>query len=166
MAQEIGQPRKHPSRWCDFHQDIGHTTEECIQLRKQVAYLLKRGYLKDLIQQPRGNDEGAAAKIVARESKLQLPSRSKLLPVVTFDDSDLQGVSDLHHDSLVITMQMGTAKVSRILIDGGSSINLVMMDVLKAMKIDEEKIIKKSSVLVRFSIETKNTLEKLTCQLT
>ncbi|XP_074278532.1 uncharacterized protein LOC141602118 [Silene latifolia] len=71
------------------------------------------------------------------------------------------GVPDLHHDSLVITMQIGTAKVSRILIDGGSSINLVMLDVLKAMKIDEEKITKKSSVLVGFSGETKNTLGEI-----
>ncbi|XP_074305886.1 uncharacterized protein LOC141641108 [Silene latifolia] len=176
----------------------GHWTsiEECIQLRKQVAYLLKEGYLKDLIQQPRGNDEGtckrdpgnsrdppppppiyevkfinggskicgltsSAAKRIARESKLQPPSRSKLLPAVTFDDSDLQGVPDLHHDSLVITMQIGTAKVSRILTDEGSSINLVMLDVLKAMKIDEEKIIQKFSVLVGFSGETRNTLGEI-----
>ncbi|XP_074300054.1 uncharacterized protein LOC141631256 [Silene latifolia] len=181
--KKLDNPRKDPSRWCDFYQDIGHTTEECIQLRKQVAFLLKKGYLKDLIQQPRGKDEGSAkrdpgnsrdppppppiyefkfinegskicgltssaAKRVARESKLQSPFRSKSLPAVTFNDSNLQGVPDLHHDSLVITIQIGTTKVSRILIDGGSSINLVMLDVLKAMKIDEEKITKKSSVLV------------------
>ncbi|XP_074305942.1 uncharacterized protein LOC141641169 [Silene latifolia] len=184
------------STWHRNSKDIGHTTEECIQLKKQVAYLLKKGYLKYLIQQPRGKDEGtckrdpgnsrdppppppiyevkfidggseicgltsSAAKRIARESKLQPPSRYKLLPVVTFDDSELQGVPDLHHDSLVITMQIGTTKVSRILIDGGSSINLVMLDVLKAMKIDEEKIIKKSSVLVGFSGETRNTLGEI-----
>ncbi|XP_074300999.1 uncharacterized protein LOC141632343 [Silene latifolia] len=156
----------------------------------------KKGYLKDLIQQLRGKDEGSgkrdpgnnrdppppppiyevkfinggseicdltssAAKKVARESKLQSLFRSKSLPAVTFDDSDLQGVPDLHHDSLVITMQIGTAKVSRILIDGGSSINLVMLDVLKAMKIDEEKITKKSNVLVGFSGETKSSLGEI-----
>ncbi|XP_074314878.1 uncharacterized protein LOC141651047 [Silene latifolia] len=161
-------PRKDPLRWCDFHQDIGHATEECIQLRKHVTYLLNKGYLKDLIQQPRGKDEGSgkrdpgnnkdppppppiyevkfinggseicgltssAAKRVARESKLRSPFRSKSLLAVTFDDSDLQGVPDLHHDSLVITMQISTVKMSRILIDGGISINLVMIDILKAM---------------------------------
>ncbi|XP_074302796.1 uncharacterized protein LOC141635051 [Silene latifolia] len=184
------------STWHRNAKDMGHTIEECIQLRKQVAYLLKKGYLKDLIQQPRGKDEGtgkrdpgnsrdppppppiyevkfinrgseicgltsSAAKRIARESKLQPPSSSKLLPDVTFNDSDFKGVPDLHHDSLVITMQIGTAKVSIILIDGGSSINLVMLDVLKAMKIDEEKIIKKSSVLIGFSGETKNTLGEI-----
>ncbi|XP_074293149.1 uncharacterized protein LOC141620087 [Silene latifolia] len=103
----------------------------------------------------------SADKRVARESKLQSPFRFKSLRTVTFDDSDLQEVPDLHHDSLVITMQISTAKGSKILIDRGSSINLVMLDVLKAMKIDEEKITKKSSVLVRFSGETKSTLGEI-----
>ncbi|XP_074321470.1 uncharacterized protein LOC141658101 [Silene latifolia] len=173
-------PSKDPTRWCDFHQDIGHNTEECIQLRKQVAYLVKKGYLKDIIRQPGGKDEGtskkdpgnirglpppphpiyevkfvnggseicgltsSAAKRIAKESKLQPPSRSKLLLAVTFDESDLQGVPDMHHDSLVITMQIGTAKVSRILIDGGSSINLTMDPQRQSHPIDISPIRKDS----------------------
>ncbi|XP_056695634.1 uncharacterized protein [Spinacia oleracea] len=40
---------KDMSKWCDFHRDNGHTTEECISLKKEVAYLLKRGHLKELL---------------------------------------------------------------------------------------------------------------------
>ncbi|XP_074283259.1 uncharacterized protein LOC141607813 [Silene latifolia] len=58
-------------------------------------------------------------------------------------------------------MQIGTANVRRILIDGGSSVNLIMLDVLKAMKIKEDQITKKSSVLVGFSGETRNTLGEI-----
>ncbi|XP_074305572.1 uncharacterized protein LOC141640791 [Silene latifolia] len=75
-------------------------------------------------------------------------------------------ISDIHHDGLVITMQIGTVRVLRILVDSGSSVNLIMLDVLKAMKIDENQIIKKSNVLVGFSGETKNTLGRSTCQPT
>jgi hypothetical protein len=89
------------------------------------------------------------------------PVRSKSLPAITFDETDLQGISEMHHDSLVITMQIGTARVLRILVDGGSSVNLIMLDVLKAMKIDEDQITKKSSVLVGFSGETRNTLGEI-----
>ncbi|XP_074305129.1 uncharacterized protein LOC141640137 [Silene latifolia] len=49
----------------------------------------------------------------------------------------------------------------RILIDGGSSVNLIMIDVFKAMKIKENQITKKSSVLVGFSGETRNTLGEI-----
>ncbi|XP_074299254.1 uncharacterized protein LOC141630315 [Silene latifolia] len=73
----------------------------------------------------------------------------------------MQGISDIHHDGLVITMQIGTARVLRILVDGGSSVNLIMLDVLKAMKVDGNQILKKSNVLVGFIGETKNTLREI-----
>ncbi|XP_056698199.1 uncharacterized protein [Spinacia oleracea] len=41
--------KKDPSKWCDFHADIGHTTNECVALRREVAYLNKNGYLKDVM---------------------------------------------------------------------------------------------------------------------
>ncbi|XP_021723769.1 uncharacterized protein LOC110691160 [Chenopodium quinoa] len=41
--------KKDPSRWYDFHSDIGHTTDECVALFKEVAYQLKKGYLKELL---------------------------------------------------------------------------------------------------------------------
>ncbi|XP_074301619.1 uncharacterized protein LOC141633021 [Silene latifolia] len=76
----------------------------------------------------------------------------------------MHGISDIHHDGLVITMQIGTVRVVRILVDGGSSVNLIMNNVLKPIKIDEnqiKKIIKKSNVLIGFSGETKNTVGEI-----
>ncbi|XP_074297841.1 uncharacterized protein LOC141628628 [Silene latifolia] len=58
-------------------------------------------------------------------------------------------------------MQVGTANVRRILVYGGSSVNLIMLDVLKAMKISEDQITKKFSVLVGFSGAIKNTLAEI-----
>ncbi|XP_074299149.1 uncharacterized protein LOC141630186 [Silene latifolia] len=72
-----------------------------------------------------------------------------------------EGISDIHQNSLVITMQIGTARLLRILVGGGSSVNLIMLDALKAMKIDENQIIKKSNVLIGFSGETNNTLGEI-----
>ncbi|XP_074277867.1 uncharacterized protein LOC141601477 [Silene latifolia] len=71
------------------------------------------------------------------------------------------GITDLHHDGLVISMQVETANVMRILVDGSSSVNLIMLHVLKAMYINEDQITKKSSVLVGFSGETRNTLGEI-----
>ncbi|XP_074289249.1 uncharacterized protein LOC141614402 [Silene latifolia] len=41
--------RKDTTRWCEFHMDIGHTIEEYLGLRRQMAYLLNKGCLKDLM---------------------------------------------------------------------------------------------------------------------
>ena len=41
---------KDQSKWCNFHNDHGHMTEDCISFRKEVAYLNSKGHLKDLIK--------------------------------------------------------------------------------------------------------------------
>ena len=32
--------------YCEFHRDYGHRTDDCIQLRKEIEYLIRRGYLR------------------------------------------------------------------------------------------------------------------------
>ncbi|XP_074300525.1 uncharacterized protein LOC141631801 [Silene latifolia] len=102
-----------------------------------------------------------AAMKVARETKIKSPFNPRTLPQITFDEIDMQGIPDLYHDGLVITMQLGTTRVLRTLIDGGSSVNLIILDVLKAMKISEDQITMKSSVLVGFRGATRNTLGEI-----
>ena len=33
----------------EFHRDYGHRTYDCIQLRKDIEYLIRRGYLRRFI---------------------------------------------------------------------------------------------------------------------
>ncbi|XP_074290832.1 uncharacterized protein LOC141617538 [Silene latifolia] len=161
-------PRRDNSKWCEFYMDVGYTTEDCFTLRKEVAYLLKAGYLKDLIKaKGRKEDQkicgltSSTAKKIARMPQMKSPYKLGNIPPITFGDCDLVGIPGLHHNGLVISMQIGTAIVRRILVDRGSSVNLIMLDVLKAMKINEDQITKKSNVLVGFSGETKNTLGEI-----
>ncbi|XP_074292456.1 uncharacterized protein LOC141619327 [Silene latifolia] len=190
-------PRKDHTKWCEFHMDIGHTTKDFFTLKKEVAYLLKAGYLKDLIK-ARGRNEDLAkvnqeqkwecnlpappplyevkfinggleicgmtsstAKKIAMTPQTKLPCKPGNKPLITFSDCHPVGIPDLHHDGLVISMQVGTANMRMILVDGGSSVNLIMLDVLNTMKISEDQITKKSSVLVGFNGKTKNILGEI-----
>ncbi|XP_074297527.1 uncharacterized protein LOC141628262 [Silene latifolia] len=174
--------------------DIGHTTEDCFIPWKEIAYLLKAGYLKDLIKIIGMNEDpskinqeqkqernfppppllyevkfinggseilsltSSAANKIARTRQTKSSCKPGNIPPITFSDCDLVGIADLHHDGQVIFMEVGTANVRRILVDEGNSVNLIMQDVLKAMKINEDQITHKSSVLVGFSGETNNIL--------
>ena len=36
-------------RYCEFHRDHGHRTDDCIQLRKEIEYLIRHGYLRRFV---------------------------------------------------------------------------------------------------------------------
>ncbi|XP_021725287.1 uncharacterized protein LOC110692560 [Chenopodium quinoa] len=51
------------SKWCDFHRDYGHTTEECTHLKDNIEDLVRRGYLSQFKQRddpPRRREEDKA----------------------------------------------------------------------------------------------------------
>ncbi|XP_056688416.1 uncharacterized protein [Spinacia oleracea] len=119
--------KKDPSKWCDFHADIGHTTNDCVALRREVAYLLKNGHLKDVMSDK------------ARD------------------------ISDKHHDGLVISIPVGNCMIKRVLVDNGSSTNVMMLDALKEMGLNPDTdVVKKSTVLIGFSGEAKTTFGEVT----
>ncbi|XP_027343176.1 uncharacterized protein LOC113855745 [Abrus precatorius] len=43
-------PRADKSKSCKYHQNMGHTTEECTALKDKTEELIKEGYLKDFVQ--------------------------------------------------------------------------------------------------------------------
>ncbi|KAF3550559.1 hypothetical protein DY000_02007209 [Brassica cretica] len=40
-----------PGFWCDFNQDHGHKTEDCVALKIEVNELLKKGHLKEFLSE-------------------------------------------------------------------------------------------------------------------
>ena len=37
------------SKYCEFHRDYEHRTDDCIQLKREIEYLIRRGYLRHFI---------------------------------------------------------------------------------------------------------------------
>ncbi|XP_021761647.1 uncharacterized protein LOC110726447 [Chenopodium quinoa] len=53
------------NKWCDFHRDHGHTTDECTHLKDNIEDLVRRGYLNQFKQRddpPRRRDEDRAGR--------------------------------------------------------------------------------------------------------
>ncbi|KAH9602975.1 hypothetical protein KSS87_000505, partial [Heliosperma pusillum] len=183
---------------CDFHNDIGHNTEDCVGLRKEVRHLHKAGYLDHLL--PRGTRSNkvnateqvlpsppplcsrvvnvitggselcgltySAAKRHATETKGDRPEIScriqRLdLPSVTFEEADAHEAGE-HHDALVISLSIGNCLVKKILIDTGSSVNLIMLETLRNMGFDKKDLSQRTVPLVGFSGETKRSLGEIT----
>ncbi|KAJ9560566.1 hypothetical protein OSB04_005726, partial [Centaurea solstitialis] len=182
---------KDQNRWCDFHDDHGHTTDECISLKKEISYLKSKGHLKGLIPEEQGRPASpvhtkvincitggsevcgltySAAKRHARDgpSEHPIPGEAKSKTekeldamIITFDQDDTQGVHHKHHDALVIQLTIGNCSTKRILIDGGSSANVIFADTLKVMGIERSEIVRRSTTLIGFNGDPMNTLGEI-----
>ena len=74
---------------------------------------------------------------------------------------DREEIQDPYHNGLMITIFFTNHFVKRILVDGGYSINIILLDALKRMNIPESKIVKRSSVQIGFSGETKHMVREI-----
>ena len=82
--------------------------------------------------------------------------------VLTFIDNKDSTLINPHHDTLVITLLIANCRIKRILVDNGSSTNVIFLSALKEMNIDETHIHRRSTVLVKFSGKQKFTLGDIT----
>ena len=41
--------KRENTKYCEFHMDHGHRTNDRIQLKKEIEYLIRRGYLRRFI---------------------------------------------------------------------------------------------------------------------
>nr|GEU45270.1 reverse transcriptase domain-containing protein [Tanacetum cinerariifolium] len=60
-----GIEKRNASKFCKFHEEIKHTTDECMHLKRQIKEMLKAGKLSHLIKelkQSSGKDQAKAAK--------------------------------------------------------------------------------------------------------
>lgn len=65
-------------------------------------------------------------------------SQIKHLPI-TFNNQDSTGLDAPHNDPVVFTLTIADCEVSRILVDTGSSIDVIFRKTLRKMEVDESK---------------------------
>ncbi|XP_074298588.1 uncharacterized protein LOC141629497 [Silene latifolia] len=73
-------PRRDQTKWYDFQADIGHITDDCFTLGKKLSYLLKAGYLKDLIK-TRGRNENSSKRSQEQKHERTLPPQPPIYEV-------------------------------------------------------------------------------------
>ena len=177
------------TKYCEFHRDYGHRMNDCIQLKREIEFLIRRGYLQRFIssesqpqnqaqnqapaqqppppprqttaqhQQPLGEIHvisggfaGGGESSSARKAHLRsirsaeieeiqtVSKQPRLDTSITFSYSDLEGCQHPHDDPLVVRVVVANKTIHRVLVDNGSSADIIFASAFDKMGIGKEKL--------------------------
>ncbi|GKD34305.1 hypothetical protein Tco_1249814 [Tanacetum coccineum] len=130
--------KRNASKFCEFHGEVGHTTDECMHLKRQIEEMLKAGKLSHLIKELKKNK----GKDQAKETKKgETSGKEKPLAILmvqpwqrvakqritqTFSPELMisflpLGEEDGMEGPMIIEAKMGGHFVHRMYVDEGSS---------------------------------------------
>ncbi|RZR97828.1 hypothetical protein BHM03_00027083, partial [Ensete ventricosum] len=167
-------------RYCRFHRDYGHDTEECNDLRNQIKDLIRQGHLHRFVRDRRASEErprrdrnpsprpdrpiekqidvivggpasggdSSSAKKAYTRSAVEKRLRSQD-PGITFGEGD-DAYSD-HDNTLVISVQIANARVKRVMVDTGSSADILYFGVFQKLGLTDKDLLPVVTTLTGFT---------------
>ncbi|XP_056864047.1 uncharacterized protein LOC130511190 [Raphanus sativus] len=83
---------RNPRRWCEFHSDHGHITEDCIALKIEVTELLKKGHLREFLSDKAKNLLNKVGPGFLTEAAPALPPQQDRVIHVISGGSEVSGI--------------------------------------------------------------------------
>ncbi|GKB43768.1 reverse transcriptase domain-containing protein [Tanacetum coccineum] len=163
--------KRNASKFCEFHGDVGHTTDKCMHLKRQIEEMLKAGKLSHLIKelkQNNGKDQAKVAKKGEAAGKdkplaiLMVQSGRKIAKqriTQTFSPETMisfppLGEEDGTEGPMVIEAKVGGHLVHRMYVDGGASSEILYEHYFNQLRPEiRNQMVPATTYLVRFSEE-------------
>ncbi|GJR82599.1 reverse transcriptase domain-containing protein [Tanacetum coccineum] len=168
--------KRSSNKFCDFHNDKGHNTDECVQLKKQIEELVQAGKLSHLIKEiKQGRDQPKVGKkeVPAKDKSTVIymvqPWQRMIRQKVTQSFTHVREItfpplatSRGTEGPLVIETEIGGHMIHRMYVDGGSSTEVLYEHCFNQLrpKIKSQMVLATTS-LTSFSGETIWPLEQL-----
>ncbi|GAV77950.1 hypothetical protein CFOL_v3_21418, partial [Cephalotus follicularis] len=123
-------------KYCRYHRDHGHDTEECMNLKKQIEDLIRKGHLRKYVDRdaPQG---GTERREEAPYKRLKTGGEEE---VISFSEVDLEGVRLPHDDPVVVTLQLELFTMKRIFLDSRSSTDILYKHAFGQLRIPEDHL--------------------------
>ncbi|GAV80417.1 hypothetical protein CFOL_v3_23878, partial [Cephalotus follicularis] len=153
-------------KYCRYHRDHVHDTEECRQLKNHIEDLIRKGHLRKYVDRdaPQGRREQRREEAPRQQEEQQqqqprVPHGKRLRTggdeeVITFSEVDYEGVRLPHDDPVVVTLLVELFTMKRILIDSGSSADILYKHAFDQLRIPADQLKPVKTPLVGFTGET------------
>nr|GEV51272.1 hypothetical protein [Tanacetum cinerariifolium] len=163
--------KRNASKFYEFHEEVGHTTDECMHLKMQIEEMLKTGKLPHLVKelnQSNGKDQEKASKkgeTLRKDKSLailmvrlwQRVPRQKITQ--TFFLESVISFPPLREEDgtkgpMIIKAEMGGYCMHRMYVDGGSSLEILYEHCFNRFRLEvRNQMIHATTPLVGFSGE-------------
>ncbi|KAL0314999.1 UNVERIFIED_CONTAM: hypothetical protein Scaly_2899200 [Sesamum calycinum] len=190
-------------KYCLFHKDRGHGTEDCFHLKDEIEKLIRRGYLKEYVNRsnqpqeensrppregreredkqnkpnqdnlptagiigvisggPVGGDSARARKAALRairntsldtfEPAVMMNEESREKQDIVFGSQDLERDVVANNDAVVISATIANFWVKKVLVDSGSSADIIFHKAFSQMGINNAELTRINTPLTSFS---------------
>ena len=146
-----GDPNKrNKNKYCRFHRDHGHDTDKCYDLKQQIENLIRQGKLRHFVGRDHkdeklkakmeessrpplgeirviigGTSTGQTSKL--KKTYLKVVQNVQLFdePTISFTDEEAERIHHPHDDAIVITLLIADYTTRRVLVDNGSSADIL-----------------------------------------
>nr|GEV15228.1 reverse transcriptase domain-containing protein [Tanacetum cinerariifolium] len=157
------------NKFCDFHNDKGHRTDECMQLKKQIKELVRAGKLSHLIKEiKQGRDQSKTGKKETtakdkpteiymiqswqRKTRQKVTQSFERVKEITFPPLVASSGTE---GPLVIEVEIGRHMIHRMYVDGGSSMEILYEHCFNQIRLEiKSQMVPVTTSLAGFSGDT------------
>ncbi|GJU87622.1 reverse transcriptase domain-containing protein [Tanacetum coccineum] len=163
--------KQNHAKFCEFHGEVGHNTDECMHLKKQIEEMLKVGMLSHLIKELKQNNEKEHPKVVKKGETSGKDKALAILMVQPWERVARQRITQnfspnpeilfppLGEDEgtegpMIIEAEIGGHCVHRMYVDGGSASEILYEHCFSRLRLEIKKqLISATTPLIGFSGE-------------
>uniref|UniRef100_A0A2N9EHN4 Uncharacterized protein n=1 Tax=Fagus sylvatica TaxID=28930 RepID=A0A2N9EHN4_FAGSY len=166
MQRNQGKKREDRNRRGSNERDHGHNTEDCYDLKRQIEELIKQGKLQRFVE--RDQREGRPPQARPQRPPVEARPRPPMGEIHMINGGMAAGGTSRssrkayarqihnvsfhpHDDALVVTLEIAGYSTRRVLIDNGSSADIIYLTAFQQMRIGKDQLRPIETPLVGFA---------------